>query len=87
MYRISDIQPGKLPVDTDRHFVEHAWKFELHQGPLFKKTKNQGLLRVVPQLKRGEVLTNMHYDIGNKGTEATRKAIAKRYWWPHWDRD
>jgi len=30
---------------------------------------------------------NMHDDIRHKGTEATRRAIAKRYWWPDWDRD
>ena len=29
----------------------------------------------------------MYVDIGHKGTEATRRAIAKRYWWPDWNRD
>ena len=41
----------------------------------------------MPQQKRGEVLTSMHDDIGHKGTEATRRAISRRYWWLDWNRD
>ena len=75
--------PEKLMEKVKRQFLQHASKFFLKGGKMWRQ-EHQGRHQQVIEgyEKRYQLLTEAHDQLGHKGFYATRRTLSDRFWWP-----
>lgn len=83
LYLHTGVRPDEIPRSEFRRFRLNAHRHLVYHQHLFRKaSKNVPLRRVVDSTEdRTRILHAMHDESGHRGTEATYRKIADRYWW------
>lgn len=78
---LQDNDPDIIQIKSNLNDQRNS-EFVVEHGRLYRKSKNDKLLFVVPKGIRGRIIHNFHDELGHMGFERTLTKIRELYWWP-----
>lgn len=81
-------RPPKLDERQYQNFIRTARNFFLDkEGQLYRRAIDEAHKLVMDQKDRTRMMRAAHDSLGHRGSYATRKLLAERFWWPEYERD